>query len=431
MGTKNSVIRLDIYKHDARKLNEIITDKIIDITITSPPYYNLKDYGYKSQIGYGQEYQAYLQDLKLVFENVFNCTKDTGTLWVIIDSFTSNNEVIPLPFDFSNSIKDVGWKLKEVIIWAKDRTVPWAHKGQMRNLFEYVLLFSKTENYNFYIDELRDFEVLKKWWVKYPERYNPKGKAPSGLWNFDIPTQGSWGNGYIKHFCPLPEEMIAQILKLTTKENDVVLDPFAGSGAVLAKAANMNRKYIGFELNSKYIKMFNEFLKDTGAEKRESYNATKGKSMPQAKFENLILNLRILKFARVLYSKFTEKDQRNIDKIFVERINQKKLTKKARCSAEYRLLVNKRTNIKNLLKKIQELIAKPPLSKFGIEPKFVFEIDSKKFILSLGKDSLYTYTSNVTHKLKQTISGFDLETVKKPEIIISKIKVELNESDYA
>jgi len=176
-----------IHRKDSRKLNEIINDKIVDVTITSPPYFDLKDYGYKEQIGFGQEYSTYLNDLKAVFKNVYDCTKDTGTLWVIIDSFRRGNEVTPLPFDFSNKLKEVGWKLQEVIIWVKDKTVPWAHQGQMRNLFEYILLFSKTDKYNFFIDEVRDYQSLKKWWVKYPERYNPKGKTPDGIWHFDIP----------------------------------------------------------------------------------------------------------------------------------------------------------------------------------------------------------------------------------------------------
>jgi DNA modification methylase len=72
---------------------------------------------------------------------------------------------VPLPFDFANELKAVGWKLQEIIIWQKDRTVPWAHKGQMRNLFEYILVFSKTDNFEFYIDEVRDPSALKKWWA--------------------------------------------------------------------------------------------------------------------------------------------------------------------------------------------------------------------------------------------------------------------------
>jgi DNA modification methylase len=431
MERKNSELIAGVYKKDARELNEIVDNKIVDVTITSPPYYNLKDYGYKKQIGYGQSYDDYLSDLKIVFKNVFDCTKETGTLWVIIDSFRSNNEVIPLPFDFSNTVKEVGWKLQEVIIWAKDRTVPWAHKGQMRNLFEYILLFSKSDKYNFYVDEVRDFEVLKRWWVKYPERYNPKGKTPSGIWHFDIPTQGSWGDGYIKHFCPLPEEMIAQILKLTTKEGDLVLDPFAGSGAVLAKADNMNRNYVGFELNSGYIKMFNEYLKKTGKEKKERYLLTKKMSLPQSRFESLILDLRVLKFCRVLYSKLSQKDQRAIIMIFVERTKEKSVIKNVRCTAEYLILVNKNINVDKLTAEIRKVISKPPLSKFGIEAKFYFEQDTSIFVSKLNSSKVYTYTRNVTHKYKNIFSVEQLlNTAEKSDIILSRIKVKLNEKDY-
>ena len=152
-----------VHNVDARKIIDIIKEPIVDVTITSPPYFDLKDYGYKEQIGYGQKYIEYLNDLRVVFDQVYKITKDTGTLWVIIDTFRRDEEVIPLPFDFSNKIKEVGWKLQEVIIWGKDRTVPWTHKGQVRNLFEYILMFSKTRNYKFQIDEVRDFQSLKKW----------------------------------------------------------------------------------------------------------------------------------------------------------------------------------------------------------------------------------------------------------------------------
>ena len=63
-----------IHKIDAREINFLITNPIVDVTITSPPYFEMKDYGYKEQIGYGQSYEDYLNDLKVVFENVFNIT---------------------------------------------------------------------------------------------------------------------------------------------------------------------------------------------------------------------------------------------------------------------------------------------------------------------------------------------------------------------
>ena len=109
----------DIYKihhHDARNISEIIKTPIVDVTITSPPYFDMKDYGYKEQIGFGQSYSEYLEDLQKVFLNVFNCTKDSGTLWVVIDAFRKDGKVIPLPFDFANKIASCGWGLKEIII---------------------------------------------------------------------------------------------------------------------------------------------------------------------------------------------------------------------------------------------------------------------------------------------------------------------------
>ena len=141
-----------IHKYDARDISKLIDNPIIDVTITSPPYFDMKDYGYTEQIGFGQNYENYLEDLRKVFEGVYACTKNTGSLWVIIDTFRRAGSVVPLPFDFANKIAPIGWKLQEIIIWGKDKTVPWAHNGQMRNLFEYILVFSKTDNYKFFID---------------------------------------------------------------------------------------------------------------------------------------------------------------------------------------------------------------------------------------------------------------------------------------
>ena len=431
MNKAEKKFKSTIYKKDARKLNDILKEKIVDVTITSPPYYDLKDYGYKEQIGFGQEYEAYLNDLKVVFSNVYNCTKDNGTLWVIIDSFRRNSEVTPLPFDFSNKLKEIGWKLQDVIIWVKDRTVPWTHQGQMRNLFEYILVFSKSDKYNFFIDEVRDFESLKKWWVKYPERYNPKGKTPDGLWRFDIPTQGSWGNGYIKHFCPLPEEMIEQILKISTKENDVVLDPFAGSGAVLAKADNMVRNYVGFEMNQSYIDMFKEYLKGTSYEKRAEYLSQKNKLIPQNKFNELIIDLRALKYAKVILQKLPETQRKNIYKIYVEKSKEKLSKKNAIAQVNYVFFTSPTINDEKFIASLESLSSIVPLSKFGIQNNFEVESNINGFLQRIGdKKQLFTYTERITNKFKTQINSSQISNISPSEIILSRIKVDLTEKDY-
>ncbi len=162
-----------IHNKDARKLDDVIKEKLVDVTITSPPYFDLKDYGHKDQIGYGQQYDQYLNDLQSVFAKVFSATKDTGSLWVVIDSFKRNGEIVPLPFDFAAKLKEIGWKLQDIIIWHKDKTIPWVNGGSTRGIFEYVLLFTKTAKYKYFVDKVRNYQDLKKWWVKYPERLSP------------------------------------------------------------------------------------------------------------------------------------------------------------------------------------------------------------------------------------------------------------------
>lgn len=420
---------MGIHNLDSRRLNEVLGDKLVDVTITSPPYYDLKDYGNKNQIGFGQSYEQYLNDLKLVFENVYKSTKDTGSLWVIIDVFRKNGEVTPLPFDFANKIKGIGWKLREIIVWEKDKTVPWTAKGQMRNLFEYILVFSKTSEYKFHIDQVKDFTSLKKWWIRYPERYNPNGKTPSAVWNFPIPSQGSWGNGYIRHFCPLPEDLIAQILKIATNENDIVLDPFAGSGAVLSKADNMNRRYIGFELNRNYITMFKKFLKKTGEQKKLEYEKNKSNSIEQDKFQKLILDLRTLKFAKVLFKNLEKKIENPVITIYVEKSSRKSEIKNKIRTVSYHILVNDKYN-NDTSDLLNELASTPPLSKFGIEPQFTIYRENVQFIEKLKEKKLYIYTDKSTHVYKRKFSIDQLLSLRSNEIIISDIKLMIDEKRY-
>ncbi|WP_299123007.1 site-specific DNA-methyltransferase [uncultured Winogradskyella sp.] len=419
-----------VHNLDSRLINKVVKDKVVDVTITSPPYFDMKDYDSELQIGYGQEYDEYLEDLKKVFKNVFDITKDDGTLWVVIDSYKRNGEVVPLPFDFSSKIKEVGWKLQEVIIWKKDRTLPWSNTGQMRSIFEYILVFSKSESFNFYIDRVRDFKSLKRWWVKYPERYNPKGKSPDSIWEFGIPVQGSWGSGYIDHFCPLPEGLIEQILKITTNETDIVLDCFSGSGAVLAKAESMNRKYIGFELNKEYIKMFKKYQKKTLKENKKDFLFSKKNTFEQEAFEKLIIDLRVLKYARLLYKNLSKNN--GIKEIRISTtITRRKTTKKnALVVAEYNILNLTSESSITIQKLINEIIRKKPLSNFGIEPIFYISDNYESFLSRVKQKYVYIYTEKRSHKFSEKIEKGNFSGSPSTAIIISNIKVDLNEKDY-
>ena len=407
-----------IYNVDSRNILDVLDEEIqIQTTITSPPYFDMKDYGVVDQIGFGQTYTDYLSDLKSIFLGILQKTKSDGSLWIIIDTFKRQNNVVLLPFDLARELQSVGWYLQDIIIWKKDKTVPWSAKGFSQRKFEYILLFSKSPQFKYNIDAVRlcDTSQLKEWWVNYPERYNPKGKALDELWEFPIPVQGSWGDKYVRHFCPLPKELVSRIIAISTDEEDVVFDPFAGSGTVLSQSAYMNRKYIGFELNSEYIEMFKRYLSETIEDGRIEYEHSKNRDS-QANFEDTIINLRVLKYAKLLLVSLKKANIEANIKVFAEIIGDSNMKHK-HVRTKYTLIYNDVDILNNVKSVIQAKINQPPFSKFGIEAFFEYQtiIDFTHY------RDLYGYSINNAH---QFVKNADMNTTSIR--IISPIKLDIS-----
>lgn len=402
-----------IYNIDSRRISEILDEEIkIQTTITSPPYFDMKDYGVEGQVGYGQKYGEYLDDLKSIFEQVYSRTKDDGTLWIIIDTFKRNHSIVPLPFDLSAKIREVGWLLQDIIIWKKDKTVPWSSNGFTQRKFEYILLFSKTPKFKNNKDHIRVYDTrqLKKWWVKYPERYNPRGKALDEIWEYPIPVQGSWGDKYIRHFCPLPKDMVSNMIQISTDEGDIVFDPFAGTGTVLSQSAYMDRKYIGFELNPSYIQQFNTYLLNSYEEGKNEYKKL-FENQDQTVFENNIHNLRALKYGRLLVKKLQDETNEQV-KVFVERLS----VNNNRQQVKY-VFINIKKEIADPI--ILATICKAPFSKFEIDPTIEYS-DSLVF-----ENDYFFYSISNSHSFMRNVLASN-SRVK----VISSIKVDLQEKDY-
>ena len=360
-------------------------------TITSPPYFDMKDYGVDGQIGFGQSYQEYLDDLTKIFDQIRKHTCDDGTLWIIIDTFKRNGDIVLLPFDIAERLKGVGWHLQNIIIWKKDKTVPWASSGFVQRKFEYILFFSKNNEYKSYGDRVRIFDQskLKEWWVRYPERYNPKGKALDEVWDFPIPVQGSWGKEYIKHFCPLPKEMVSTMISISTDEGDLVCDPFAGTGTVLAQAAYMKRGYIGVELNPSYAKQCRAYIRETRGAGRLEYQNNKYNS-DQKFFERRIISLRALKYGRLILRKLEEEfSLPGSLKIFVDIPEIQ--TGEDRYRVDFCIIGDLDEEELNIF--LREICSIPPLSKFGIDSYFSFSET-----IPFDKRSLFYYSRTNTHQ---------------------------------
>lgn len=404
-----------LHLYDARNLLKFFSNgchtgqpnQTVDLTITSPPYYNLKNYGSDGQIGYGQGYHMYLKQLGEIFSALYKLTRSTGSLWVIVDLFRDNGAVINLPFDVTRTIEDAGWKLRDIIIWEKDKTLPWSRKGQLRKLHEYVIFFSKTNDFKYRIDRIRLLDDLKEWWVKYPERYHPMGKVPSNVWYFPIPVQGSWGHRYLRHFCPFPVGLVERIIQLCTDPRDLVFDPFAGSGVVVATAEALGRKAVGFELNKKYV----EHFATKGAEEIRSgalqfLKMQKTKEEKQRELRQIIEKLRQVKYPKTLVRRLESKTHVDLQKmglntIFVVAkpktktvfdINNLKLL-----NIDCYVVFNRKVKSKNIMDKICKVASNPPLSKFGINPKF-FIIERKDAMKRLkGNGRFFLYTKGATY----------------------------------
>lgn len=412
-----------VFLDDARNLKDKIKLSSIDVTITSPPYFDMKDYGHSNQIGFGQSYETYLNDLQKVFKDVYDATKESGSLWVVIDTFKRDGAVVPLPFDFVREISKTGWKLQDIIIWKKDKTVPWSKKGSTRKIFEYVLFFSKSSKFKYYSERAREITDLKEWWIRYPERYNPNGKSLEEIWEFSIPTQGSWGKGYIRHFCPLPEDLVRRIITLTTDEGDLVFDPFSGSGTVPSQAAFMERKYYGFELNPEYLQMFESYLEANMATRLDSYRASRI-TLDEDEFKKKIIDLRILKYGRVLAKKMKSSGI-NVKKIFIKHSEEPLNKKHDIASGHYLLLIEPNTSITDteIITVINEIISVPPLSKFGISSQFLLSRNLDEFAKLLPNNELFIYSHNNTHQFVAKPSASN-------SFIYSTIAVNINEEIY-
>lgn len=410
-------VKSQIYNIDSRQISKVLpSGQMIQTTISSPPYYDMKDYGTDGQVGFGQTYSDYLDDITDIFKQVLEHTVDDGTLWIIVDTFKRENGLVLLPYDIADRLKEAGWILQNIIIWKKDKTVPWATGGFVQRKFEYILFFSKNSKYKSYGDRTRvyDKDKLKNWWIKYPERYNPKGRALDEIWEFPIPVQGSWGNEYIRHFCPLPKEMVATMISLSTDEGDLVFDPFSGTGTVPAQAAYMNRKYIGFELNPEYVEQCNQYLSKTLKKGKEEYEKSLD-FVGQDNFEKEIIHLRALKFGRVLLRKIEEYlKYKQRFRIYVDY----PVSKDGVIKVKYTLTGDVVKD--DIMVFIEEAIHKAPLSKFGIDADVHF---SKELASARTNEYYYSRTNSYSF----------LKNVKRDEntvAVISPICVDIKISDY-
>ncbi|WP_415397612.1 DNA methyltransferase [Sulfurimonas sp. CS5] len=232
----NNFSGANVYFKSSEVMNEI-EDNTVSLMVTSPPYWDLKNYFKKGQIGQ-ESYEEYLDRLNKIWKETYRVLKNDGSMWININTRTKNKKPILIPNDIIKECKKMGFKLKDIIIWHKSSGIP-THKNNLVDKYEYFLWFIKDDNFSFNSQNISQISEYKN------EELN------NGLiWNINRKA-GSVGKDFI-HPAIYPTALIDRVIRLITNENDIVLDPFLGSGTSMISALKNKRNFIGYEYNENF-----------------------------------------------------------------------------------------------------------------------------------------------------------------------------------
>lgn len=244
---------------DSRKMQEV-KDSSIHLIVTSPPYWQLKDYGSSDQIGFNHSYEEYINNLNLVWNECYRVLENGCRLCVNIgDQFAravyyGRYKIIPIRTEIIKFCEAVGFDYMGAVIWQKVTTCnttggatvmgsfPYPRNGILKLDYEFILIFKKQGLAKPVSHEIREnSKMTTEEWNQYF----------SGHWNFAGEKQN-------KHLAMFPEELPKRLIKMFTFMGDTVLDPFLGSGTTALVAKNLGRSSVGYEINGDFLQIIKE-----------------------------------------------------------------------------------------------------------------------------------------------------------------------------
>ncbi len=247
---------------DCLKNMKKIPDKVVKLIISSPPYNLQKEYERKKSL------EDYLQDIRPALEEFRRVMHPQGSICWQVGNYVDKGEIYPLDIIYYNIFKDLGFKLRNRIIWHFNHGLHGTKRLSGR--YEVMLWFTKEDEYTFNLDNIRVP-------AKYPGKTNykpgpnygkpsgnPLGKNPSDYWEilvkewelgfWDIPNVKAHHPEKTLHPCSFPIELVERCVFAFTNEGDIVLDPYSGVGSAMLAALMNKRKAIGCEIMLDYMK---------------------------------------------------------------------------------------------------------------------------------------------------------------------------------
>ena len=278
---------------DALEQLQTLQSESVHTCVTSPPYYNLRDYAVQGQIGMERTPEEYIEKLVRVFQEVRRVLRSDGTLWVVIsDTYASRpsaeckpRDLLAIPWRLALALRADGWYLRQDIIWSKPNAMPESIKNRCTRSHEYILLLSKSSQYYFDAQAIREpCSPVTVADFKRRKNLNNKGGKPGTFGaearpdlyrsradyipkDFLRNKRDVWtvNTGAFKgaHFAVFPEKLVEPCILAGCPGGGTVLDPFMGSGTTGAVAKRLRRNFTGIEIKPEYWAMASRRIEGT------------------------------------------------------------------------------------------------------------------------------------------------------------------------
>jgi site-specific DNA-methyltransferase (adenine-specific) len=282
---KSALPANEIVSGDALAVMKDWPEAAVDCIVTSPPYWQQRDYrGAMEQVGQERKPQDYVQRLTTTFRECRRVMQPTGTLWLVIGDKYVGGEQLGLPWRVALSLIDDGWILRADCIWHKPNAMPSSAKSRPTIDHEYIFFFSKSKDYYYDADAVREPHVTfseKSRMRGGRNHFGVRGGTPeagknggsnnlhNGRWDQAFHPLGRnkrtvWSIPLSKfrdaHFAVFPESLVETCIRAGCPAEGLVLDPFVGSGTVPLVARRLGRRYVGIDCVEEYCEMARQRL---------------------------------------------------------------------------------------------------------------------------------------------------------------------------
>ena len=278
-----------IHCGDATKILAKVPENLVDTIVTSPPYFQQRNYDSQKQVGRESTPQEYVDRLVEVFAAARSCLKPTGSLWLVLGDKYQKGRLLGMPWRVALALQDDGWILRSDIIWHKPNAMPSSVKSRPTTDHEYVFFLTASADYYYDQDSIREPHVTfsEKSRMKggrshffkrgstpeqgknggntnlhdarWDQAFHPKGRNKRTVWTIPLSKVRE------AHFAVFPESLVETCVLAGSPKGGVVLDPFMGSGTTAIVAERNEREYVGIDCNSGYCSMARKRIKTAAA----------------------------------------------------------------------------------------------------------------------------------------------------------------------